>query len=63
MIEHKTISAISISREIVENILYNELCMTKVSSRWMSRLLTLDYNDTRVIISQQNLTLFEADPT
>lgn len=61
--EHKTISAISISREIVENILYNELCMTKVFSRWMSRLLTLDYNDTRVIISQQNLTLFEADPT
>ena len=35
-------NVISISRERVENILHNELGMSKVSARWMPRLLTSD---------------------
>ena len=35
-------NAVRVSRERVENILPNELGMSKVSARWMPRLLTSD---------------------
>ncbi|XP_014785808.1 uncharacterized protein LOC106880407 [Octopus bimaculoides] len=53
---------IIISRDIVENILHNELGMTKASASWVPHLLTLDQKRIKLIISRENLTLFEADP-
>ena len=35
-------NVINISRERVENILHNELVMSKVSAGWVRRLLTPD---------------------
>ena len=55
-------NVISISRERVENILHNELGMAKVSTRWVSRLLTPDQKLTRLVMSEANLARFEADP-
>ena len=55
-------SSVGISRERVENILHNELGMSKVSARWVPRLLTPDQKHTRLAMSQANLALFEADP-
>ena len=55
-------NVISISRERVENILHNELGMSKVSARWVLRLLTPDQKLTRLVISKANLARFEADP-
>ncbi|XP_029637550.1 uncharacterized protein LOC115212894 [Octopus sinensis] len=55
---------VSISRESVENIPYNELDMTKVSACLLTpdpRLLTPEEKRTRLITSWQNLRLFEAD--
>lgn len=48
-------NAISVSSERVENILYNEFSMIKVSDQWLPRLLTSDQRCTRPII------LFQAD--
>ena len=55
-------SVISISRERVENILHNELGMSKVLARWVPRLLTPDQKLTRLVMSEANLARFEADP-
>eukprot|EP00106_Octopus_bimaculoides_P022919 XP_014790361.1 PREDICTED: histone-lysine N-methyltransferase SETMAR-like [Octopus bimaculoides] len=55
-------NAVGISRERVENILHNELGMSKGSARWVLRLLTPDQKHTRLVMSQANLTLFEANP-
>ena len=55
-------NVISISRERVENILHNELGMSKVSVRWVSRLFTPDQKLTRLVMSEANLARFEADP-
>ena len=55
-------NVISISRERVENILHNELGMSKVSARWVPRLLTSDQKLTRLVMSEANLARFEADP-
>ena len=51
----------SISRERVENILHTELGMSKVSARWVPRLLTSDQKLTRLVMSEANLARFEAD--
>ena len=55
-------NVISISRERVENILHNELGMSKVSARWVPRLLTPDQKLTRLVMSEANLARFEVDP-
>uniref|UniRef100_A0A3Q0T381 Mos1 transposase HTH domain-containing protein n=1 Tax=Amphilophus citrinellus TaxID=61819 RepID=A0A3Q0T381_AMPCI len=55
-------NAVGISRERVENILHNELGMSKISARWVPRLLTPDQKHTRLVTSQANLALFEANP-
>ena len=55
-------NVISISCERVENILHNELGMSKASTRWVPRLLTPDQKLTRLVMSEANLAKFEADP-
>ena len=55
-------NVISISRERVENILHNELGMSKVSARWVLRLLTPDQKFSRLVMSEANLARLEADP-
>ena len=55
-------NVISISRERVENILHNELGISKVSARWVPWLLTPDQKLTRLVTSEANLARFEADP-
>ncbi|XP_076044748.1 histone-lysine N-methyltransferase SETMAR-like [Oratosquilla oratoria] len=50
-----------ISQERAVNILTNELGMSKVSARWVPRLLTPDQKRTRRTMSAENLELFEAD--
>ena len=51
--------AVAISREPVENILHQELDMSKVSARWMPHLLTPAQKHTRLVMSEPNLALFE----
>ena len=51
-------TSVGISRERVENILHNELGMSKVSARWVPRLLTPDQKLTRLTLSQENLAIF-----
>lgn len=55
-------NVISISHERVENILHNELGMTKVSAWWVSCLLILFQKCTKLITSWKILTLLESDP-
>ena len=55
-------NVISISRERVENILRNELDMSKVSARLVPRLLISDQKLTRILMSEANLAIFEANP-
>lgn len=55
-------NTIGISCERVENILHKELDLSKVSARWVPRLLTPDQKQTRLVMSLANLALFEADP-
>ena len=54
-------NVISISHKLVENILHNELGMSKVTARWVLRLLTRDQKLTRLIMSEANMARFEAD--
>ncbi|XP_014781847.1 uncharacterized protein LOC106877455 [Octopus bimaculoides] len=56
-------NAISISRKSVENILYNNICIMKVSAPWVPYILTTVQKHTRLFTSKENLTMFEADPT
>ena len=46
----------------MENILHIELGMSKVLARWVPRLLTPDQELTRLVMSEANLAIFEADP-
>ena len=55
-------NTVGISRERLGNILHKELDMSKVSARWVPRLLTSDLKHTRLVMSQANLAVFEADP-
>ena len=55
-------NVVSISCERVENILHNELGMSKISTRWVPPLLTPDQKLTRLVMSEANLARFEADP-
>ena len=55
-------NVISISRERVENILHNELGISKVSAQWVPWLLTPDQKLTTLVMSKANLVRFEADP-
>ena len=59
---HQIANAAGISCEPVENILHNELGMSKVSARCVPWLLTPDQQHTKLVMSQANLTLFETDP-
>ena len=54
--------AVAISRERVDNVLHQELGMSKVSARWVPRLLTPAQKHNRLIMSEANLTLFETNP-
>ena len=53
---------IRFSKERVENIMHNELGMSKVFARWVPRLRTPDHKLTRMVMSQTNFAHFEADP-
>ena len=55
-------NVISIYREPVENILHNELGVSKVMARRMPLLLTPSQKLTRLVMSKANLERFEADP-
>jgi len=48
-------SDVGISRERVEHILHNELGMSKVSARWVPRLLTPNQKHTRLTMSWASL--------
>ena len=50
-----------LSASLVENILHNKLCMSKVSARWVPQFLTPDQKLTRLVMSEANLARFEAD--
>lgn len=58
---NEIVNGISLSRVRVENILLNELGMTKVFAQRIPRLLILDQKLNRLIQSRENLTLFAAD--
>ena len=55
-------NVISIFRARVENILHNELGMSKVSARKGAQLLTPVQKLTRLVMSEANLARFEGDP-
>ena len=54
LIYNQTANAVGISREQVENILHNELGMSKVSTEWVSWLLMPDQKHTRLVMLQAN---------
>ena len=54
--------AVAISRKRVENILHQELGMSKVSARWVLRLLRPAHKHTRLVMLQANFALFETNP-
>ena len=55
-------STLGISQTTAYNILTNDLKMTKVSARWVPRLLTPEQKRTRLITSRDNLRMFDMDP-
>lgn len=61
MIINQLSNAISISYHKVENILHNGFDMMNVSAWLVSHLLSPDQKHTRLIILEEDLTLFEAD--
>lgn len=60
--ERRIAVELEISQERVHNIIHQELGMSKVSARWVPRLLTPDQKRSRRLISKDNLALFEQDP-
>jgi histone-lysine N-methyltransferase SETMAR len=60
--ERHIASTVGISQERVHSVLTEDLGMTKLSARWVPRLLTADQKRTRFQMSRENLRLFEADP-
>ena len=59
---NQMVDAVAISRERVDNVPHQELGMSKVSARWVPRLLTPAQKHNRLVMSQANLTLFETNP-
>ena len=53
---------VNISTERVDNILSKELGLSKLSARWVPRLLTTDLKLTRFRISKECLDLYEKNP-
>lgn len=53
---------IGISYERTQNIIVNELGFSKVSARWVPRLLSVEQKRIRLTISRDCLEMFEADP-
>lgn len=53
---------VKISQERVHAIIRNELGMTKVSARWVPKLLSTDQKRIRCNVSRENLAIFNADP-
>ena len=53
---------VSISYEQTRNIIVNELGFSKISARWVPRLLSVEQKRNRLAISCDCLELFEADP-
>ena len=49
------VEATGISHGTVISILHEQLCMKKLSARWMPRLLTVEHKRDRVIILKQYL--------
>jgi histone-lysine N-methyltransferase SETMAR len=56
------VEKVKISYGSVVNILHEDLGMTKLSARWVPRLLTVDNKRNRVVASQQCLELFQRNP-
>lgn len=53
---------IGISYERTQNIIVHELGFSKVSARWVPRLLSVEQKRIRLTISRDCLEMFEADP-
>ena len=53
---------LGISQERVHAIIHNHLEMTKVSARWVPKLLGPDQKRLRCNMSKNNLAIFDADP-
>ena len=58
---HQIANTVCNSHERVEKILRNELGMLQISIRRVPRLFMPDQKLTRLILSQTNLAIFEAD--
>ena len=58
---HQIAERLGISIERADKILTKELGFSKVSARWVPRLLTPEQKCTRCTVSKSNLELFEAD--
>lgn len=54
--------SVGISYERAQNIIVNELGFSKVSARWVPRLLSAEHKRTRYTLSRECLELYEADP-
>ena len=54
--------AVAIFLKQLENILHQELGMSKVSAWWAPHLLMPAQKHTRLVLSQENLALFETNP-
>ena len=54
--------AVAIFCERVENVLHEELGMSKVSTRWVPCLLTPAQKHTKLVMSQENFSLFKTNP-
>lgn len=54
---------VKISKEQVHHIVTQELCMRKLSARWVPRLLTVDQKHMRMQISQECPDHFRANST
>jgi histone-lysine N-methyltransferase SETMAR len=56
------VEIVGISSEPVQNIVHEYLGMTKLSARWVPRLLTVDNNRNRMTTSKQCFELFKSNP-
>jgi len=53
--------ALNISRERVGNVLHEYLNMSKLSSRWVPRLLSAEHKRNRLVIAKESLALLNAN--
>ena len=53
---------VGISYERAQNIIVNELGFSKVSARWVPKLLSVEQKRTRLTMSRDTLELYGADP-